>query len=64
MADIIEFHAMPTHCSRPSGESGKRDRGKGPHDRESFDCEHLRLVFKGDTVECRACGRLWQNWKG
>lgn len=61
MPKLTEFLAMPTHCSRPSGASGMRDRGRGPHDRESFDCEHERLQIEKDLVKCWSCGRQWKD---
>jgi hypothetical protein len=60
----MELLAMPTHCSRPHGNSGMRDSAGGPDSigtTESFHCEHLRLLFKDKTVECRSCGREWKD---
>lgn len=55
MAKVIEFLAMPTHCSRPDS----------PLRRDSFygmpECDHQRLIFKDKTVECRSCGREWKD---
>jgi hypothetical protein len=59
---LVEFLAMPTHCSRPHQ---MRDGDELVYNDEdeliSPDCEHLRLTFADKTVECRSCGRTWKD---
>ena len=62
MGRVIEFLAMPTHCSRPHQ---MRNAGELVYNAEDElvqpDCEHERLTSTKGTVECRACGRQWKD---
>ena len=53
MGKLIEFLQVPEAAgSHPHGESIRAGKG----------CEHRRLVFKNELIECRACGRQWRDY--
>jgi hypothetical protein len=49
MGKVIEFLNVPTVPG-------------GNHAREERACEHTKLTFTKNLVECRSCGRQWKDY--
>ena len=65
LGKVIEFLAVPTHCSRPHGDSGMRCSDGKYYEEvhpESFVCPHERLTFDLNDVTCRSCGKQWKDY--